>query len=70
MAKKNRKSVNVCSVGSCEREIVYKEAELCAACYSGMAYWGLKTPTEMIKRQKQLIVLEERMELISGNRSK
>jgi hypothetical protein len=55
-----------CGVHSCIRDA--EVGGLCATCYNGMYYWKGATPTRILKRAKQLAVLTDRMELISGNR--
>ncbi len=60
--------VGSCMVEGCPRDIKYLEAELCETCYQGMYYWRDKSPTAVMRRQKQLYILENRMELMSGNR--
>jgi hypothetical protein len=68
MPRKTNKVVNKCAINACEREAKYVESGLCDTCYAGMYYWKNKTPTQILRRQKQLAVLEERMELMGGNR--
>lgn len=64
MAKKSRKAE--CSISSCDREAAV--SGLCSPCYSRMYYWMKKTPGQVLKRQKQLNVIEEGLELLGGNR--
>lgn len=56
-----------CIVDNCTRPIKHPTAELCNACYVGLLYWSKKTPTQMIERQRQLVVLEARMAVSLGN---
>lgn len=56
-----------CRIAGCERDSAV--SGLCKPCYNGMHYWlRNKTPGDIMKRQKQLAVLDARMEAISGNR--
>ena len=57
-----------CSISACDRPMEMPESGLCKTCYQGMYYWKDKTPTQVMKRQRQLAVLEERMEMMGGNR--
>lgn len=68
MPRKKVNGVGSCAVEGCPHDIMYIEAELCRNCYQAMYYWRDRSPTDVMKRQKQLVVLENRMELMSGNR--
>jgi len=63
MTKKDK-----CAISSCTRPMECPESGLCKTCYAGMHYWQGRSVTAIMKRQKQLAVLEERMELMGGNR--
>ena len=66
MTKKNGREK--CAITSCERSMEMPESGLCKTCYAGMHYWRGRSVTAIMKRQKQLAVLEERMELMGANR--
>ena len=55
-----------CYIPSCDRDA--EVGDLCKTCYQGMYYWKDRTPTEVVKRAKQLQVLSDRMDMMGGNR--
>ncbi len=63
-----RRNTNMCVVMSCDREVKYVEAQLCHVCYHGLNYWKGATPTRIMRRQKQLSILADRMDLLSNTR--
>lgn len=63
---KNGKTL--CAIDSCTRPMEMPESGLCIQCYNGMYYWKDATPTRIMKRQKQLVILGDRMEAMGGNR--
>ncbi len=40
---------------------------ICSTCEVGLIYWRKKTPSQMIKRARQLVSLQNRMEILLGN---
>lgn len=52
-----------CLVDDCDREA--RTSGLCNPCYQGLYYWRGRTPGDMVKRQRQLKVLENRMSMMT-----
>jgi hypothetical protein len=62
---------DLCAVDGCENAAFYKEAGLCQACYQGLYYWQrYRTPTQAMRRKRQLGVLDARMKLLTTHRRK
>jgi hypothetical protein len=40
---------------------------ICSTCEVGIIYWRKKTASQIVKRARQLVSLQNRMELILGN---
>ena len=59
-----------CEMQHCDRKVGHPNSGLCKPCYAALWYWqNLRTPTELIKRQKNLRLYSERMAVVSGVRS-
>ncbi|WP_455363549.1 hypothetical protein [[Eubacterium] cellulosolvens] len=43
------------------------EAGLCNPCEVALSYWRNKTPTQLVKRARQIDSFQNRMELLMGN---
>jgi hypothetical protein len=57
-----------CIVQGCDSDaMVRSEHGLCATCYAGMYYWKNKTPTQILRRRRQLYRLQGRMEMMTPN---
>ena len=65
MSKKSSNYRGPCIIEHCDNDATFKEAQLCNACYQGMYYWTSKrqnkSPTDILKRQRQLKVYSSRM---------
>lgn len=61
MAKKK------CVVEGCFDEAIYSDKSLCAACYQGMYYWKDRTPTDIVRRKRQIARLAHRMDYMQPN---
>ena len=62
MSKKDK-----CIVDYCDRDAHHTESGLCKTCYAGLYYWKGATPTRILRRHRQLKVLEARIELLTPN---
>lgn len=51
-----------CVIEGCNSEATCSEKSLCAACYQGMYYWRDRTPTDIVKRKRQINRLANRMD--------
>ncbi len=51
-----------CIVDGCFDHRAYVGSGLCLACYAGMHYWKHRSPTDIVKRKRQLARLTERMD--------
>jgi len=51
-----------CIVEGCFDEQAYSGSGLCLACYAGMHYWKHRSPTDIVKRKRQLDRLASRMD--------
>jgi len=60
---------NQCEMNNCTRPVGHPQSGLCKPCYAALFYWqNYKTPTQLIKRQKNLRLFSERMNVVSGTR--
>jgi len=57
-----------CVIETCVRRAHYKDSQLCKTCYAGLYYWKGASPTRLLKRQKQLMVLQARMSTLTSTR--
>ena len=51
-----------CIVEGCFDERKYVQSGLCNACYHGMNYWRDRSPTDIVKRKRQIARLASRMD--------
>ncbi len=54
----------LCSIPGCNREVKYKQSQLCGRCYHWMYYWQQKSPTDVMRRLNQLEFWEKRMKVL------
>ena len=66
---KVRRNYGSCAIESCENTAAMKESMLCIPCYNGMYYWtrakNNKSPTDILRRQRQLRVYADRMAMLA-----
>ena len=60
-----RRSCSLCDRTSKTHRI--SQVGICSTCEVGIIYWRKRTPTQIVKRARQLVSLQNRMELILGN---
>lgn len=61
MAKK------LCVVEGCTDKATHSDKSLCSACYQGMYYWRDRTPTDIVRRKRQIARLAARMDYMQPN---
>jgi len=58
---------NKCVVEGCNEEATCSDKSLCNACYQGMYYWKDRSPTDIVRRKRQINRLSHRMDYMQPN---